>query len=229
MPGQSTKTCLDCGTPLRGYYAKRCKSCATHLRYATERAAMTPPNPSGLCQCGCGKVTPIAKRSCRTYGYVGGEHKPYCNGHSARCSIAGRKEPNPAGLCMCGCGKPAPIARRTKGDAVRGKPQRFFPNHQTRARDEPDEYVADPQTGCWEWRLCLDKGYGRKKGIGAHRVLYEARKGPIPRGYHLHHKCENPRCVNPDHLEPMTMSDHMKLHHAMRRQSRASHDSDSDQ
>jgi hypothetical protein len=46
---------------------------------------------------------------------------------------------------------------------------------------------------------------GRGTGLGlAHRVAYELLVGPILEGLHLDHLCRNRKCVNPDHLEPVT-------------------------
>src|SRR5437764_337649 len=42
------------------------------------------PNPSGLCMCGCGQRTPIARRSERARGYLRGEHVRYVMGHGHR-------------------------------------------------------------------------------------------------------------------------------------------------
>ena len=36
-------------------------------------------------------------------------------------------------------------------------------------------------------------------------------KGPVPEGLELHHKCENPPCVNPKHLKPVTHKINMRL------------------
>lgn len=63
--------------------------------------------------------------------------------------------------------------------------------------------------GCWEWLgACGGGGYGQinvdSKPRRAHRVAYELLVGPIPAGLELDHLCRNPRCVNPDHLEPVT-------------------------
>lgn len=67
--------------------------------------------------------------------------------------------------------------------------------------------VAD--SGCWEWNGGLwGGGYGRfvldGRHVQAHRWAYEALVGPIPDGLQLDHLCRNRRCVNPDHLEPVT-------------------------
>jgi len=52
---------------------------------------MEPPNPSGICACGCGEKTTIAKNSDRRTGAVKGEHLKYAFGHQSRhaASLAG--------------------------------------------------------------------------------------------------------------------------------------------
>jgi hypothetical protein len=70
-------------------------------------------------------------------------------------------------------------------------------------------FTLDPITNCWIWLGSLSKdGYGKKKVRGknsmAHRAVYETFKGKIPDGLKLDHLCRNRRCVNPDHLEPVT-------------------------
>lgn len=68
------------------------------------------------------------------------------------------------------------------------------------------------QNGCWGWKSCK-MGYGRFKWrvghcdwrmLGAHVASYMLHHGPVPKGMHVHHKCNHPPCVNPDHLGLLT-------------------------
>lgn len=51
--------------------------------------------------------------------------------------------------------------------------------------------------------------YGRYKGIGAHRISYEVHKGQIPRGLTIDHLCRNTVCINPAHLEAVTLKENI--------------------
>lgn len=66
-----------------------------------------------------------------------------------------------------------------------------------------------PENGCWEWAGAISTaGYGQIFVDGrhrpAHRISYEAHVGEIGDGLHIDHLCRNRKCVNPDHLEPVT-------------------------
>lgn len=78
-------------------------------------------------------------------------------------------------------------------------------------------YIIDPNTGCWNWNESfLSSGYGQihvgKNSLRAHRIAYIQAKGDIPSNYDVHHKCENKKCINPEHLEAVKHSKHKSLH-----------------
>lgn len=66
---------------------------------------------------------------------------------------------------------------------------------------------------CWLWQGGKNsRGYGSfqvttKTPKPAHRVAYELTKGMIPEGLTIDHLCGNKGCVNPEHLEVVTMSE----------------------
>lgn len=68
------------------------------------------------------------------------------------------------------------------------------------------ESMVVSESGCWEWTGLLgSSGYGHIKAfgkfVGVHRLSFELYNGPIPAGAEIRHRCDNPVCINPDHLE----------------------------
>jgi hypothetical protein len=172
----------------------------------------------GLCACGCGRSTVIAKQTRNHLGHKKGEPLRWLRGHSNRKRPAPiDRQPNPGGLCMCGCGGRAPLATRTRAGLVRGCPVRYISGHyhpeRPRAKKQPDStcWQVNCETGCWEWQRAIDRyGYGRFGKRLAHRVVFERLVGTISPDLQIDHLCRNHRCVNPDHLELVTSAENVR-------------------
>lgn len=82
--------------------------------------------------------------------------------------------------------------------------------HQGWARND------NPALPCIDWLGYTDaKGYGQYR-IGrrvhwVHRISYALFVGPIPEGMTVNHKCRNPSCVNPHHLELLSIAENTAL------------------
>lgn len=69
-------------------------------------------------------------------------------------------------------------------------------------------YIKVADSDCHEWQGGLLKsGYGGFRSRPAHRWIWEHANGAIPIGLLVRHKCDNPPCVNVDHLELGTVAD----------------------
>jgi hypothetical protein len=85
-------------------------------------------------------------------------------------------------------------------------------------------HYKDSKSGCWIWTGCFSGpgvfSYGRLMGklkenqkkatlLVASRVSYLLNVGEIPKGYFILHSCDNPKCINPDHLRAGTQLENM--------------------
>ena len=131
----------------------------------------------------------------------------------------------PLGYCQCGCGAKTSIAKQTNAryGQVKGQPVRFRVGHATRIPPGERFWSKVDKRGpdeCWPWIGWLHpNGYGsftlggkRPKRRMAHRVSYELAHGALADDVQIHHKCRHQRCVNPAHLEAVSVKEHAKRH-----------------
>jgi len=97
-----------------------------------------------------------------------------------------------------------------------GKPMRpvLKKSYSTNPVERLKEKCILSSSGCWEWTAGKNAGgYGRITFKGkvtlAHRLSYQTFCGPIPDGVYVCHHCDNPSCINPDHLWLGTNSDNI--------------------
>ncbi|MBO9555569.1 MAG: HNH endonuclease [Cellulomonas sp.] len=121
--------------------------------------------------------------------------------------------------CACGCGQ---HPRRWDARYVAGhRPPRPL-------ADRLWSRVTKTEAGCWEWQGFrgptghgqIGRGSRRDGLVATHRAAWEVTYGPIPDGMIVRHRCDNPPCCNPEHLELGTQTQNVGDMVARARQAR---------
>lgn len=171
----------------------------------------TPEIPYGYCKCGCGQKTKIASRNDSVSGIRKGEPRKFIFGHKPT-GPANHRYKRVEKVCQtCGAGfsvRPCYAHQKFCSQACAG----------VALRKVTERYLVEDRgytTPCWVWQGTGNGGgYGsikvNNRGVPAHRWMYEQLIGPIPDGLFLDHLCRVRACVNPDHLEPVTMAENSR-------------------
>jgi len=127
-------------------------------------------------------------------------------------------------VCKCVCGKVKEVRAvylRSGKSLGCGCRSRYDVTKQSERFNK--KYTKVVTTGCWEWNGPFTRGnYGtftvNKKQYRAHRYAYSTLVGEIPENMLVCHKCDNPKCVNPEHL---FLGSHLDNNHDMHSKGRA--------
>ena len=177
-------SCIQCGTAMTGRKRKYCnKTCGRHASREREKAD--------------GRKAALRKRQTKSR-----QRWLKDNPVTRQCIACGEDFPVRMGEPTKTCSRDCLNLRSAVRTAYENG------DHRETISAIKDQCIVTPG-GCWEWqpsdreypRICIGPG---NKARPVHRISLEAHHGALLGAQAAHHKCANTRCVNPDHLQPVT-------------------------